>query len=401
MPPDKSQLKKNVTNPPLTLTLLKSHIQAHLRRYKSGKVGHVVEHEDSRSRKDLQPGTAVYFRTAEGKRSRRGHVIGAIDGGYHIQGRREAGKFTAPKYRVPHGDVWTVDEQSAKRQSSSDKFEMLSSTKRVISVAENNRRALVGYDRLGKEEREIVTHPAVREMKLKTLKKLAAQNGIVPQTDGIIDPDFADAHSEYVAAQITALRRETSKAPEEDLREFKDHLEGTRGDSRIFMSITIAGRNAARNFIIDRNRKKNELIDFQSGAGLNDEEGHVDYLKEFSVPPTQEDEFASAQRDEMIRGYLEKLPPVVREILNRKFALDKDIIEPQSDAKIATELNRKGSKYQGKYTWTRNNVAEALRSAIQGLLKMEGVDHLKDFWKACREHLTLMKAKKTVVSGKG
>lgn len=399
MPSDKSQLKKNDTN--LTMTLLKSHIQAHLRRYRSGKVAHVVEHEDSRSRKDLQPGTAVYFRTAEGKRSRRGHVISAIDGGYHIQGRREAGKFTAPKYRVPHADIWTQDEQVAKRQSSSGKFEMLSSTKRVISVAENNRRALVGYERLGKDEKEIVTHPAVREMKLRTLKKLAAQNGIVPQEAGIIDADFADMHSSYVMGLINALRHETSKAPDEDLREFKDHLKGKRNDSRIFMTITFAGRNSAKSFIIDRNKKRKELIDFQSGAGLNDEEGHVDYVKEFSVAPTQEEEYASAQRDEMIRGYLGKLPPVAREILNRKFALDKDIIEPQSDAKIATELNRLGTKYQGKYTWTRNNVAEALRSAIHGLLKMEGVDHLKDFWKACREHITLMKAKKTFVSGKG
>jgi hypothetical protein len=268
-------------------------------------------------------------------------------------------------------------------------------------VKENNRRALVGYEHLGTDEKEIVTHPAIREMKLKTLKRLAAQNGITPQTAGAIDAEFADMHSSYVMGLITALRHETSKALDEELREFKDHLKGKRNDSRIFMSITVAGRNAAKNFIIDRSKKRKELIDFQSGAGINGEEGHADYLREFSVEPSQEEEYASAQRDEILRGYLEKLSPVAREILNRTFALDKDIEEPQSDAKIAEELNRQGKKYQGKYTWTRNNVAEAFRSAVSNFLKLEGVDRLSDFLKSLRNHLTLMKARKTVVNGKG
>lgn len=391
---------------PLTLSLLKSLVSAHLRHYKSGKISQVAEHEDSRRKRELPPGTAVYFRTADGKRARRGHIIGTIEGGYHVQGRREAGKFKAPTFRLTEADVWAPEEQAAKKQASG-KFEALSSSKRIISVDESNRRARVGYERLGLAEKEIVTHPDVRKMKVATLKRLAAQNGIIPAKDGSIDADFADANSHYNEGLITALRHEASKAPKEDLQAFKDHLAGKRNESRIFATITIAGRNAARNFIADRNRKKKELIDFQSGAGVNDEENHVDYLRQFSVDPTQEEDFANAQRDEILHGYLKKLAPVAMEIIQRKFAIS-GIQEPQSDAKIAAALNAKGLKYQDRYTWTRNNVAEAYRAALAGFLKLEGIEALRDFLKSIRESLTLLKSKnnrrtrcRTTAGGKG
>lgn len=378
---------KNRKHPP-TLSLLKSYVESHLRRNKSGLLSRVSGYENSRT---LKPGDAVYFRTADGKRARRGHIIGTIEGGYHVQGKREAGKFRAPQYRVPHGDVWTLQEQAAKKQVSG-KFESLSSSKRTISVEENNRRAQEGYKRLEMAERDVLLHPKVREMKVATLKRLAAQNGITPVKDGVMDADFADANSHYVEGLITSLRLEASKAPKEDLQAFKDHLAGKRNESRIFATITIAGRNAARNFIADRNRKKRELIDFQSGAGVNDEESHADYLRQFSVDPTQEEDFANAQRDEILHGYLKKLAPVATEIIRRKFAIG-GIQEPQSDAKIAAALNAQGLKYQDRYTWTRNNVAEAYRAALAGFLKMEGIHKLRDFLKSIRESLTLLKAK--------
>ncbi len=366
--------------------LVKSHIQAYLRRNKGGGLTTVREHEDSRTKK-LAPGTEVYFRVAGGQRAKRGHVISAIDGGYHIQGKREAGKFTAPKYRIPHADVWSVEEQAAKKAPKSDKYEMLSSTKRTVSVQESNRRAEVGYKRLGMEERAIVTHPAVRDRRNATLKGLAAKNRIAPYKNGHIDPDLADMHQSYMAALIGALRLEASKAPQADLDAFREHLAGKRSNSRIFTTITIAGRNAALRFIVDRNTRTQELVDFQSGVG--DEETPVDHLREFSVESTQAREFDDSQRNQMLSGYLRKLAPVAIEILRHKFVLDEDNTE------IAAALNRQGIKYQNKYAWTRDNVGEALRAVLTGLAKMEGIDLLREFLKSVREHLTLLKARKS------
>ena len=55
---------------------------------------------------NLQPGQSIWF-TLPGKRRRNGEVIAPLDGGYRIQGKREASKYRAPIFHVPYADIQT------------------------------------------------------------------------------------------------------------------------------------------------------------------------------------------------------------------------------------------------------------------------------------------------------
>ncbi|MEA5113993.1 MAG: hypothetical protein VB050_08175 [Geobacteraceae bacterium] len=370
---------------PLTVAMLKSHVETYLRRTKGGTLSRVSSYETTRT---MRPGDECYYRTADSPRARKGRILGTIRGGFHVQGKRSANSFKNPEFRLAEADVWPVEEFQAKKAPKSTKCEALSSTKRTIAVEESNRRANIGFKRLGLPERDILTHPVVRATKVAVLKKLAISNSIVPQSGGVVTDDFHDLHSSYVMALANSLRLETSKAPEKDLDDFKAHLAGKKHESRIFATITTAGRGAAIRYLQDRAKKVRELIDFQ--AAEEDPEMRRE-LDQHSTPAHQFDQVAAEQRDRLLEGYIGKLSPLHAEIIKRKFGLGP--YEPQSDARIAEELNRQGFTLKGR-AFNRNYVAESLRAAVAGFRELEGVGKLRDFLKSLRGHLTLLKAKR-------
>lgn len=341
-------------------------------------------------------GTPIYFKADADARARKGTIIGHQGKKYHVEGLRQGYVFKPVQHVLPREQVWTHEEhQARKAPPKSSKFETLSSTKRTIAVKESNRRAKVAQKRFDISEQEILTHPEVTGMMRRTLVKLASTNNIVPLArmhNGYVHsevPEMNDLIGEYSTAMMNSLRLETSKAPQKDLDAFRDHLDGTKHNSRIFASITTAGRGAAIRYLKDRQKKLRELTDFQAA-----EEDPVmrRELAQHSVPAHQEDDLtATPEHLEMkIDQVLGKLNPLHADIIRRKFGLGP--YEPQNNELLAEYLNTVGVMRPDGRQWSKNNTGQAVLEAMQALKHVEGIEKLKDFLKSVQEVITLRKS---------
>lgn len=384
----------------LNTILAKSHISAYDRISVSGTLQHVREHADSRHKRDLKPGQLVYFKTPDGRKVRQGTLLEPLDGGWRIQGKREAGKFKAPVHHAPFGDILTVEEQAAKYSTGSAIREG-----GRISIAENNRRAEAGFPRLGLSEKAVLTSPAIENIQTATLKKLAVQNRIRPYQDGIADDDYSEMWACYVSDMITSLRHEVSNAPLADLREFKDFILEKRSECRIAVSITTAGKNAAMDFVKQRVKDSHDFIEYPA-----DENDPAFRRNARTVPPEHESESTRVTvRNKLIDQFVSKLPPIEAEIIQRKYGIGSEHDIPQSDEHIAQVLNaaglmirvKAGQKHphtgqvhpkDGVVKWTRNHVGTAHKAAIENLKGIRGTNVLRQFFKAAIEVVTLKKS---------
>lgn len=382
----------------MSKNLTKSHVTAYDRLSASGTLQHVTAHEDSRHSRPLKPGQMVYYKAPEGRKARQGHLIAPVKDGWSIQGKREAGKFKAPIHNIPHGDILTVEEQTSKYapvEHRDGKF---------LSTEENNRRADVGYERLGLSEAAVLTSQSIEAIQNATLNKLAVQNQIRPFIDGIADDDYSEMWSHYMGAMITSSRHETSTASPEDIKQFKDHVLGKCADSRIVATITMAGRGAAIRYLKDRTKRNQELTDFQ------DMENDPALRREMkTTPPEHESETTRITvRNKLIDQFVSKLPAIEAEIIQRKYGLG-EYDKPQSDEYVARVLNSAGLLIQvkagqkhphtgqihpkdGVVRWTRNHVATANKTAIARLKDIHGLNALRQFVKSVKEVATLKKS---------
>ena len=372
----------------MLLHLRKSHVKTYTRRTKTGAVTIVQAHEDSRTKKpDIPAGQEVYFKPPGAPRALRGTVVQSRNGQHVIEGKRQGYSFTPERHTLPREHVWTQEEHAEKRLRSPK------TDGKHIATAESNRRAEAGLPRMGISETEIIQHSAITQMAGKTVARFASSNDISPQwrvRGGAVigeDQEFNDAVSEYMTALKNSLRLETSKAPEEDLAELRDMLAGNRTNSRIFATVTIAGRGAALRFFKYRAEQKKDLVDFQSA---DDDPELRRQLAPLATPAHQERDLTATDqhRDQYIADFIAKLPPLDAEILSRKFGLGD--YDPQSNEDIAEAL-KETSTYAGK-AWTRNNVAQAYAEALHKMAALEGIEKLKEFAKSISEHMLLRKS---------
>ena len=369
-----------------------------VRRTKSGKVTTVRATTATVHKKDdlIPIGTPVYL-TTEGKpRAFRGSIIGHENGNYHVEGLRQGYQFKADKYLLPKEQVWTHEEHQARKQKPKKaKYESLSSSKRTISVEEQNRRKTVSEQRFDMPENEILTNPAITETMRRTLVGIASTNKITPLVrlnNGFVSsdvPEMNDMISEYTTAMMNSLRLELSQASEEDLKEFKQHLAGEKQNSRILATVTTAGRGAAIRHIKDRNKKLAEMTDFQT---VDNDPVMRRELSQHATPAHQEEDLTAKPIHLTVKiiKLLHKLTPLHAQVIKKKFGILRG--EPLNNEKLAEHLNQAGTPRPDGRKWTRDNVAETLNSAISEISKQEGVEALRDFHKSLKELMSLKKS---------
>ena len=399
--------------------LLKSHIKTHTRISASGTLSQVRQHEDKRVKKPvaapkpaLSIGQEVYFKPEGGTKRRWGTVVGGDKSAWQIEGKRQGGSFKPETYLLPRHQIWTKEEYAAETATPGTR-EMVAGNKWLIPAAELNRRAALAASRFEINEKQIMEHPAINEQARQTLAGLAHSNGINSRytiRNGTLHNDDLEAmelYSEYATAMMGALRREVSAAPQADLDEFRQFLNGESQKSRISATITWAGRGAAIRYLKDREKKKQELTDFQEME--NDPGMRREMLGNLTTPPEHESESAQEKaRDKMIAAFVAKLPPVEAEIIQRKYGLG-DYDEPQGNETISDALNDAGQYIsvkageQNEYTgqihpkdgtvkWTRNHVSNAHKVAIENLKDIHGTNALRGFVKSVLEIVTLRKS---------
>lgn len=197
----------------------------------------------------LEPGQQIYFKRDTDRRTRKGQIVGGNDlDGWQVQGRRQADRFAAGVYHLTTDQIQTEEAFKASR-SRSTIHETISTHGRQITATEMNRRAQVAADRLQLTEIQILQARAMLEIRRRTVRELAHKNRI-PST--ICDYDYNELDSEYVVAQLTALRATASSASDDDIRKFKQFLAGETTDSRMIMTITRTARTAAIRFLKSR-----------------------------------------------------------------------------------------------------------------------------------------------------
>lgn len=218
------------------------------------------------------PGSNVYFRRPSDKRTRRGTLLAEDGDGWLILARPD-GKLSSRASRelfVSLDCILSEQEFCHVRRSRSGRTEAVSSTRRVVSVAESNRRAAVAAERFPYSEEQIITTGSFLQMMRHTVAALARKNNLPIGNwinhGGMSYPSNLEAGelvSEYVTAAANSLRRELASAPQHELDAFRSYLgqEGTK--SRIFATVTVAGRGAVIRELKARAKRHAELFNFQ------------------------------------------------------------------------------------------------------------------------------------------
>jgi hypothetical protein len=124
-----------------------------------------------------------------------------------------------------------------------------------IVVEESIRRKAIVIERLGMSEDQVLQARAMLEIRRRAVRGLAGISRIPCTRE---DFSFQELDSEYVVAQLAALRATASSATDADLREFKRYLDGEVGDSKMMLTICRTSRTAAIRFL----RKRQEYHRF-------------------------------------------------------------------------------------------------------------------------------------------
>ncbi|MCK5607529.1 DEAD/DEAH box helicase [Candidatus Pacearchaeota archaeon] len=379
------------------LFLIKSRVKAHSRKTKSGKMAQVREHTDSRTKKgrtskDLPKGTEVVFKPEGAAKVRSGVIAGVGSKNYRIQGRRSSAGSTAT-YVLPKAEVISLKafQKKGKKDTRYTKGDKINSN-RIVTTEESRKRLEEGMKRLGMTEEAVLTNPRVKGYITSRVHRLAKMNNLDTQYDPsaefirVYDDDYSDLVAEYVSGMMNALRREASKAPDKDIQEFKDQLAGKVKFSRIFISMSREGKNSALQVIKVQNQRRKERMDLQTAE---EDPGARRNLASLSTAPEHES-LAGSPREKAIDRFLSKLSPFDADLISMKFGLGD--MSPHTNEQIASNLKKKGSKYQDKDVWTRNNVAGVVQEALGRMRELGGIEGLMDYMKSMREVLDLRKS---------
>ncbi len=154
-------------------------VHAGTRHLASGAVVQIAEHQRKvqvrgKDGERPKPGDKVYYRTPEMSRKKKGTIVqGTHHTGYEIKPVREGYTLNPPYIKEINRDhIWTEEEHLADKAPKG--------TGGRVMAEESTRRALVGMERIGMPEAEILQHPAIVDRMKGTLKHLASRNGYNP-----------------------------------------------------------------------------------------------------------------------------------------------------------------------------------------------------------------------------
>ena len=191
-------------------------------------------------------GQKIYFRREGDGRLLKGTIIEQAGDSWIIRGARRANQFNPPEYTVPSGVIVT---DHIKHRDRVKKLETGYGNGMSIVASESIRRQAIVTARLGMSEIQVLQARAMLEIRRRTLRALASMNRITTS-----NPDFNELTSEYVVAQLTALRATAASATDTDIKDFKRYLDDQTADSRIAMTITRTSRTAAVRYLKRRSQ---------------------------------------------------------------------------------------------------------------------------------------------------
>lgn len=373
-------------------------VHAGTRHLASGAVVQVAEHQRKvqvRGKEGSEPkhGEKIYYRTPEMNRKKRGHIVGGShETGYEVKPVREGYALNPPHIKdIGRDHIWTEEEHTAEKAPKG--------TGGRVTAEESTRRALVGMERIGMPEAEILQHPAIVDRMKGTLKHLASRNGYNPNyvvANGVLhndDPAANELYSEYITAAIGALRTSGTNASDADIQEFKDYLAGTASESNVAKTIARTGKTAAMRHLIANNDRLKEEQSYDTQGEDDYETGMRDIAAKAAVGPA--DESNAAKQEGLANGIAEQLDalddPIASAIIKMKFGLGR-FDHGYKEQDIAAALNRTGVRSEAVDRWDAAAVKSHMQTALVRLARTKGAKELLGFLKSLREETTLRKS---------
>ncbi len=347
----------------------------------------------------LLHGQKVYYRVPDQPRKKKGTIVGGShEEGFKIQPVREGYNFKPPQVTAHRDNIWTPEEHIAEGAKSGIRIATAKGGS-TIAPEESRRRAEAGQERSQLNEADVLKHPEfVRRMK-GTLAHLSGSNGFNPnyiENNGVLhndDPEANELYSEYITAAMNSLRTETSKASQEDIDTFRQHLIGKTNDSRIMMSITRAGKTAATRHLIANNNRLQSTHSYDGTMEDDQESGMRAIAAQAHHIPEHEGE--AAKKAGLAHGIEEQLDalddPVAASIIKMKFGLGR-FEHGYKEQDIAAALNRAGVRSESIDQWDAQAVKDHMQSALVRLARTKGAKQLLNFLKSMRELTTLRKS---------
>lgn len=190
----------------------------------------------------LEIGMKIFFKRDGDKRLLKGTIIGENETGYIVRGCRTATKITPPIHTLQAHEINTeyIPEKLRPRVYETGHGGCGMS----VLATESIRRQQLTVERLGMSESQLLQARALLEIRRRTVRGLASSNRITRD-----DPDFEELSSEYVVAQLMALRATAATATNADIREFKRYLNDEVADCKMMLSIKRTSRTAAIRFL--------------------------------------------------------------------------------------------------------------------------------------------------------
>ena len=193
----------------------------------------------------MQPGQAVYFRMESGTRLLKGELVEQSGENWIVKGARTATKSSRPIITVPISTIVTDHIAPKDRIKRTERNGVSLS----IPAAESIRRKQISFERFEMTECQILQARAMLEMRRRAVCRLAGMNRITTSKE---DFGYRELDSEYILAQLAALRATAVTATDADVREFKCYLAGEVEDSKIMMTISRSSRTASIRFLKKR-----------------------------------------------------------------------------------------------------------------------------------------------------
>ena len=190
----------------------------------------------------LEIGQKIYFKREGDTRLLKGTIIGANETGWIVRGCRTATKITPPIHTLQAHEINTeyIPEKLRPRVYETGHGGCGMS----VLATESIRRQQLTVERLGMSESQLLQARALLEIRRRTVRGLASVNRITRD-----DPDFEELSSEYVVAQLMALRATAATATNADIREFKRYLNDEVADCKMMLSIKRTSRTAAIRYL--------------------------------------------------------------------------------------------------------------------------------------------------------
>lgn len=338
-------------------------------------------------KRNLPKGTAIYYKTPEMDRKRKGTIIsGDHQTGYKIKPNRESYNLNPPPVYAPREHIFTKQEHG---------FKLIRREK--LTPERSIERKQIAETQSNITEADLLKHPAFVNSMRSTLGGLAAKNGFNPNyqnINGVLlndDPNANELYSEYVTAAIGAYRAATSKATPEDITEMHQHLNGDRPDSRILGQMHRTGRTAALRHLISNNDRLNSEHSYDSSMEDDMESGMRSIAEQGAVQPeveTRETSMAALERT--INKHIETLSPVDAHIVRAKFGLG-SFTHGYKEQDIAAGLNKRNIPSPDGNGWTGDQVKARLTGTL-AMLKEHGAASLLGFLKSIQELHSLRKS---------